>query len=80
MNIYETKRVISCILNVDDDISLEYVEDKMPNYVPHEKRIQIVKELYWNEVYQLSHELLHAAFYKYNGCMPCEFLWIEEIV
>ena len=80
MNIYETKRVISCILNVDDDISLEYVEDKMPSYVPHEKRIQIVKELYWNEVYQLSHELLHAAFYKYNGCMPCEYLWIEEIV
>lgn len=34
----------------------------------------------WNEVYQLSHELLHAAFYKYNGCMPCEYLWIEEIV
>ena len=80
MKIYNIKEKISCVLNIDKDIGLNYVEATSPCYSPYEKTIQIVKSRFWNEVYQLSHELLHAAFYKYNGCMPCEYLWIEEIV
>lgn len=81
MIIEEIKKCLCKELNISSDIQMEYIDSNAPVCCPTKQKVQIVRRQDWNDVYQLSHELLHIAFYQHNGNTSLdEFVWVEEIL
>lgn len=81
MTINELKSNLCKELHISNEIQLEYIDSNTPVCCPEIKKVKIVKKQNWNDVYQLSHELLHMSFYEHNGnSNHNECIWIEEIV
>ena len=68
-------------LDINYEIQIEYADLNVPMCYPDKGKIQIVRRQNWNEIYRLSHELLHISFYEHNeNTFAKECIWIEEIV
>lgn len=81
MTINALKNNLCKELHIDNEIQLEYIDSNTPVCCPEIRKVKIVKNQNWNDVYQLSHELLHMSFYEHNGNITLnECMWIEEMV
>ncbi len=81
MLIKDIKDYLCKELDINGAIQLEYADLNAPCCCPEIRKIQIVRKQNWNDIYQLSHELLHISFYEHNeNNFAEECIWIEEIV
>lgn len=81
MLISDIKDYLCKELDIKNKIQFEYADLNAPQCSPEIGKIQIVRRQNWNEIYQLSHELLHISFYEHNeNTLAKDCIWIEEIV
>lgn len=82
-NIFEVQNKIEGLLLCLNHYTIN-IKDTMVNvplFTSSTNTIDIGNCEYWNQVYQLSHELLHAAFNeKCHGTNKVKYRWIEEIL
>lgn len=78
-DINSIKYQIEGLLQLTKQYTIIY-EDSCENapYI-HNTTIHIGKCEHWNQIYQLSHELLHAA-YSENNSKIIDYMYIEEIL
>lgn len=67
-------------LKIDRNIYIEEVKDEISPYYDGNKIVLVTTGEDWKTTYQMSHELMHVAFDKYNNPNKLNTIWIEEIV